>query len=199
MAKTTTKNTEPASISIPEIKINTFEITLVGESPLICHAWSEKAKREMLDKQMKKATKAGKDAKDPWIDFCDSLYWLTPKPSYPTEEDIKNARFGFPAVAFKSAAVDTCIKGSDISKVAARGSFHIATDMVEIIGTPTIREDMVKIAMGTADIRYRGEFREWKAIIPIRYNINALSVEQILTYSPRLKPGDSRIRTTLAC
>ena len=168
------------AISIPEIKIGTFEIMLTGESPLICHAWSEKAKKEMLDKQMKKATKPGKEAKDPWIDFCDSLYWLTPKPKYPTENDIKNARFGFPAVAFKSAAVDTCIKGSDISKVAARGAFHIGTDMVEILGTPTIREDMVRVGMGTADIRYRGEFREWKVIIPIRYNTNALSTEQII-------------------
>lgn len=170
------------AISLPEIKIERFNITLIGDSPLICHAWSEKAKKEMLDKQMKKATAkaGGRAAKDPWMDFCDSLYWLTEKPAYPTEEDVKNAKFGFPAVAFKAAAVDSCIKGSDISKVAARGAFHIATDMVEIIGTPTSRQDMVRIAMGSADIRYRGEFREWSCVIPIRYNTNSLSVEQIV-------------------
>lgn len=34
---------------IPAIEISTFELTLVGDSPLIVHAWSEKAKREILD------------------------------------------------------------------------------------------------------------------------------------------------------
>ena len=38
---------------IPAIEISTFELTLVGDSPLIVHAWSEKAKKEILDKQMK--------------------------------------------------------------------------------------------------------------------------------------------------
>lgn len=30
---------------IPAIEISTFELTLVGDSPLIVHAWSEKAKK----------------------------------------------------------------------------------------------------------------------------------------------------------
>ncbi len=42
-------------IELPEMKIKRMEITLVGDSPLICHRWSDKAKKEMLDKQMKKA------------------------------------------------------------------------------------------------------------------------------------------------
>jgi len=37
-----------------------FDIWLVGDTPLITHAWSEKAKREMLQKQVK-ATKPGKE------------------------------------------------------------------------------------------------------------------------------------------
>jgi hypothetical protein len=51
-------------IELPALKIETVQFTLVGDSPLIVHAWSEKAKRQMLDKQMKKAAKA-KEAKDP--------------------------------------------------------------------------------------------------------------------------------------
>ena len=39
---------------------------------------------------------------------------------------------------------------------------------------------MVKIAMGTADIRYRGEFKEWKASFILRYNANVIGPEQIL-------------------
>jgi hypothetical protein len=33
-----------------------------------------------------------------------------------------------------------------------------------------MREDMVRIGMGTADIRYRGEFPEWSVDVPLRFN-----------------------------
>ena len=52
--------------------------------------------------------------------------------------------------------------------------------MVKIDRTPEIREDMVRIGMGTADIRYRGEFKKWSANIDVRYNANAMSIEQII-------------------
>lgn len=174
-----TKKVENQEVSIPAISINTFQIKLVGDSPLIVHAWSEKAKRQMLEKQMKKA-KTGKEAKDPWADYCDSMYWLTEKPNNPTESVIQNAKFGFPSVAFKSAAVTACSNIDGMTKVSARQAFHIVGDMVEIIGKPEIREDMVRIGMGTADIRYRGEFKNWSAIITVRQNVNALSIEQIV-------------------
>lgn len=167
-------------ISIPGINIQNFTVKIVGDSPLIVHAWSEKAKREMLEKQMKKA-KAGKPAKDPFADYINSLYWLTEKPEKPTQNDIENAKFGFPAVAFKSAAVDAGYQsGITPNKTTSRGAFHIVGDMVEIDGTPEIREDMVRIGMGTADIRYRGEFKKWSANIDVRYNANAMSIEQII-------------------
>jgi hypothetical protein len=42
-------------------------------------------------------------------------------------------------------------------------------------GTPTMREDMVRVGMGTADIRYRGEYRTWRVKLQIRYNANMIS------------------------
>lgn len=65
---------------IPAIEISTFELTLVGDSPLIVHAWSEKAKKEILDKQMKVAKTKVRSIRNPAADFIDSLYWLTKKP-----------------------------------------------------------------------------------------------------------------------
>lgn len=166
-------------VIIPAIKIKKLQLTLVGDSPMICHAWSEKAKKEMLDKQMKKA-KGGRDVKDPFKDFIDSLYWLSDKPKNPTMEDLSKAKFGFPSVAFKSAAVDACSYADGITKVMTRGAFHISSDMVEIQGIPEMREDMVRVGMGSADLRYRGEFKSWKVELEIRYNEAALSVEQII-------------------
>lgn len=182
MAKTTDLNTEGniLNIEIPQIRINTFQVKLVGDSPLIVHAWDEKAKRMILDKQMKKAT-TGKEAKDPFMDFCNSLYWLTEKPENPTMEDVMRARFGFPVTAFKAAAVDAGFQqGILAKKTTARGAFHIVGEFATIDGIPTMREDMVRVGMGTADIRYRGEFREWSKVLTIRYNPNAMSDAQII-------------------
>ena len=180
MAKTTANEDSVLGIEIPEIRVETFQLKLIGDSPLIMHAWSEKAKKMMLDKQMKKAT-SGKEAKDPFQDFCDSMYWLTEKPEKPTMEDVLNARYGFPVTAFKAAAVDAGFQqGILAKKTTARGAFHIMGEFAEIEGVPEMREDMVRIGMGTADIRYRGEFKNWSTVLTIRYNLMAMSMAQII-------------------
>jgi hypothetical protein len=54
-------------------------------------------------------------------------------------------------------------------------------NLVRIIGPePTMREDPVKIGMGTSDLRYRGEFFPWAARLQVRFNANVLSPAQIL-------------------
>lgn len=168
------------SIQIDPIDVRTIDLRIVGTSPLIVHAWSEKAKKQMRDKQMKKPKQA-RDAKDPWVDFCDSLYWLSKKPKSPTEKDVAKAVFGFPAVGFKSAAVAACRFTDGVKMTEARGAFHVDGEFVTIVGSvPRQREDMVKVGMGTADLRYRGEFSPWEATLQISYNAAILSVEQIV-------------------
>jgi hypothetical protein len=166
-------------ITIPPMNIQSLEVVLIGDSPLVVHAWSDKAKKMMLDKQMKKAMPK-KEAKSPEQDFIDSLYWCSPKPASPALEDVQKGQFGFPAIAFKAAAVDACSHVDGMTKVAARGAFHIDGDLVRVEGAPTPREDMVRLAMGIADIRYRAEFRAWRVRLRIRYNANVISAEQIV-------------------
>lgn len=169
-------------IIIPAMKIKTMNLRIVGDSPLICHAWSEKAKRMMLQRQTRKAS-TGREVKDPFVDFIESLYWLTPKPETPTMEDVMNARFGFPTVAFKAAAVDGAYQSGIVDKkTTLRGAFHVLGEFAEIEGTPIMREDMVRIGMGTADLRYRGEFTEWSTTLHIQYNEGAISIEQICNF-----------------
>lgn len=177
---------ENKEVFIPAINIQTATIKIVGDSPLIMHKWSEKAKKEILDKQMKKAKTKGHDAKDPVADFINSMYWLEGEPDEKTEEGfakaIQNgARFGFPSVAFKASAVSAGYRcGVTKDKVSMNAAFHIDGEFVEIHGIPEMREDMVKIAMGTADIRYRGEFKNWYAVFPVKYNASAISLEQLV-------------------
>lgn len=174
--KTATEVAEPTPkaapvgkpIVLPRLDVRTIRITLVGDAPLICHAWSEKAKKEMLAKQMGEAT-AGREPKDPDREYRESLYPLA------------GGGYGFPAVAFKNAAVTACTSlGKSITKVAARQALHVNGEYVKIVGAPTPRQDMVKVGMGTADIRFRGEFREWSCVLEVRYNARVLTEEQVV-------------------
>lgn len=180
-----TKKTENV-VTIPAIDVQYATIKVVGDSPLIVHKWSEKAKKEILDKQMKKARTKGHDAKDPVADFIDSLYWLEGEPEEKTEEGfaraIQNgARFGFPATAFKAAAVSAGYRsGVTKDKVSMNAAFHIDEEFVRIDGTPEMREDMVRVGMGVADIRYRGEFKDWSTTFTVKYNASAISLEQLI-------------------
>lgn len=168
------------AIALPPLALEVVEIPLIGTAPLIVHAWSEKALRQMADKQQRKATK-GREAKDPRADFIGSLYPLDELPDAPTDDDLAAARFGFPAVAFKSAAVTACTSTGSITKVAARQAFHVIGEMVEIIGPPpAMREDVTRVGMGVADLRYRGQFDPWGARVRVEINTAVISAEQIV-------------------
>ena len=184
-----TKKTEV--IEIRPIEIKKVTVRVVGDTPLIMHAWSEKAKRMMLEAQMGIAKGKKKEVKNPADDFIRSMYWLTPMPEDGNmesfEEAIANgARFGFPVTAFKQAAISAAYRmGWAKDKMSMRGAFYIDSDengMIEIHSdTPEMREDMVKVGMGTADIRYRGEFKNWYADLTISYNANGqYSLENIV-------------------
>lgn len=165
----TKKATATETANIPPMNIREAVVDIEGDSPLIVHAWSQKAKQQILDKQMKKGAQA-KEAKDP-----DALY----EECFHRCDD---GAYGFPAVAFKSAAVDACSQVSDMTKVNARAAFHIQGQMVPLrYDKINRREDMVKIAMGTADVRIRPEFETWGATLNIRYNANVISLDQLAT------------------
>jgi hypothetical protein len=157
------------------IKIEHFSLVLVGTSPLIVHAWSEKAKQMMRDTQQKKPKQA-KEARNPENDYLESRYI------------IDETRDGFPIVGFKSAAVDACSHIDGLTKVEARGAFHLVngipstkhSDLVPIqYQEMRMREDMVRVGMGAADLRYRAEYTGWTALLKVKHNANVLSREQI--------------------
>lgn len=174
-------------IEIKPLEIQKFNIRLVGDTPLIMHAWSEKAKREMLEAQQGKSKGKKKEPKNPVYDFIQSMYWLEGKPEVApsmSEEDCEEAfinavqngaRFGFPVTAFKQAGNAAAYRmGWVKNQMGLRGAYFIDADadgMVEIKSDiPEMREDMVRVGMGTADIRYRGEFRNWYVDLTVSYN-----------------------------
>lgn len=190
-----TKKTEV--IEIKPIQMKTVQVTIEGDTPLIMHAWSEKAKRMMLEAQQGKKKGKVKEYKNPVADFITSMYWLEGMPDIDGkdeeecmelfEEAIENgAKFGFPITALKQAALSAAFRfGYSKNKVSLQGMFFIETDYGDKLliesDTPVMREDMVKLATGVADIRYRGEFRNWKTTFRLKYNENGgYSLENII-------------------
>jgi len=175
------------SVELRPIKIESFVVTLIGTSSLICHRWSEKAKKQILDAQMRKA-KSGRETRNPVRDFAESLYWLGETPEIENEADFEKAikakaKFGFPSIAIKAAAVSAGYRAGVLpNKVSANASFHIDGELVKIVGIPELREDMVRLAGpgGAADIRFRGEFKTWETTFTVRYNSAVTSPEILI-------------------
>lgn len=184
------KTKEAEVIEIKALDIKTVPIKIVGDTPLIVHAWSEKAKRMMLEAQMKTTKTKAKDIRDPYDDFVNSLYWLTEKPKS-TPDDFekaikKGAKFGFPVGAIKLAGNSAAYRmGWCKNQMGLRGAYFLKTefgDMAEIISdVPVMREDMVRVGMGSADLRYRGEFNNWSMNLILEYNASGeFTLEQII-------------------
>lgn len=165
--------TTQAAAELQKIRVEQAEIKVKGLSPLIMHRWSEKARKEMLDKQMKKTVK--KEAKAPEEQYEASIYYLD------------DGRVGFPADAFKKAMIRGA-KQIGLVMTDARTSFFIHgeyctrddRELVPITGELQPREDMVRLNGSTSDIRFRGQLVNWEATLRVSYNASITSFDQIV-------------------
>lgn len=180
-----TKKQDSVAIVIPKINLKNIGIKIEGVTPLIIHKWSEKAKKEMLDKQTGNKTTA-KEHKSPIRDFIEATYYLSNEPKEFTEEGFaeairSGATFGFPSIGFKQAAVSAAYRNKiSKDKVSLLAAFFIEGEFVKIEGIPTMREDMVVINGGSADLRYRPEFTNWTATLNITYNADIITPVELV-------------------
>ena len=182
---------EEMLIEIKPLNVKYVPVRIIGDTPLIVHAWSEKAKKMMLDAQMGATKTKARELRNPVDDFINSLYWLTEKPTEGTEEAFmkaikKGAKWGFPVAAIKMAANSAAYRLKWVkNQMELRGSYFLKSEfgeLAEIKGSaPEMREDMVRVGMGSADLRYRGEFKNWSMDLMLEYNASGgMSLEQIL-------------------
>lgn len=159
---------------------------IIGDTPLIVHAWSEKAKREMLAKQVK-ATKSGREARDPESDYRASLY------------EMEDGVFGFPITGLKNCFLSAAHKDKGVARSAVMASLFLHAEMVRVRpalagaicdmplvriwgSRPEMREDMVKVGVGlnkTASLAYRAQFTNWAFRIDARFNPEALTADAL--------------------
>ena len=166
-----------STISLARIKREVAEIEIKGTAPLIVHRWSEKARQMMLDAQQGKKTP--KEPKDPQVDFKTSQYVF------------EDGTHGFPIMAFKSATVKggARVFGKAVKMTELRQVFTFLADGIGTDGTqlarltcsePVIREDMVRVGMGTADIRYRAMYENWGALLRIEFVPSVIDLSSVV-------------------
>lgn len=163
-----------AKVELAPIKRIHATVHIRSTTPLIMHKWSEKAKAMMRDKQQRGTKTKARELKDPEADATAATYMTT-------EGDI-----GLPAMAFKNALITAAHKDIGIEKTLVRKALFLrCPDRNMVIPfseheDPTIREDMVRVGMGSADLRYRPEFGFWSASIDLEIDGDLLQAKDVL-------------------
>ena len=197
-------------IEIKKVDTETARVKIVGDTPLLVHAWSEKAKKELLaSQQMTKQQKKlkEKEKKDPFADFVEAAYWLTPRPEVRGlnekeqiarfEKAIEDgAMFGFPVVAFKKSMQNAMYNAGYITNrtllrslvhVDAAEGYHVGSSqqlcVIKFEGPIECSEDVVKVGpQRAADLRYRPSYRKWSTELKITLlKTGAFTMEDIIT------------------
>jgi len=164
-----------------------FDVWIVGDTPLITHSWSEKARLDMLRKQVKAVKAAGRQARDPQEDYENSLY------------EIRKGVYAFPTTAAKLALMSAAHMDKGISKTAILSNVWLDCSMYKVRpaletavcdmpltriygAAPEMREDMVRVGAGlnkTSTLAYRAQFFPWAARITGRFNPTQVPAESL--------------------
>jgi len=148
-------------------------------SLLVIHAFSEKAKKEIRDKQAKKVKQAKAERK-PQEESDAAKYF----------DSVGNECV--PVTALKKSMISAATAFDDLTKVGLRQAlfvsptYDVKSQFVPIEnhdGTPAIgvmREDAVTIGINTRGLTYRPEYKEWQLRFTVEYNPRLVSEEQLL-------------------
>jgi hypothetical protein len=160
---------KPQKVEIPAIGLHRVRIPIAGTSDLVTHGWNGKVIREMEAKQQGHAK-------------------LKKAPKVPEE--------CFEAAKYKDANGNDCIKAKFFkAAMVGAGRFMDGLNMRQLkmslfvdgddlpleFESCEMRQDMVRLSTGVADIRYRPGYKNWKTEIVIEYPPSEISLSQILT------------------
>lgn len=171
MAARTSKKKE---LVIPAQRVTKTKI-FVGGPILVTHRFSEKMKRQMLEAQQGKARNK-KEARDPEAEYQGARYL-----------DVKGYDC-MPATAFKKAIIDAASFVQGVTKVQIRGAIFVKgatrdadnNDLIPIrYSSMEMREDVVRLGNGSADLRYRPQYNDWEATLELEFDPDILSAEQV--------------------
>jgi hypothetical protein len=155
------KKSDSGSVVLKRLQEKTVEVEIESITPYIAGKWSEKAKQMMPGYPGAEKLKSPKGERQPEEEAEGRTYRMA------------DGRAGIPATAFKAAMVGACRFFDGMTMTEAKLKFYVVGEgpdqLVPIEGTQALREDTPRNANGSADLRYRYEFRDWKAKLRISY------------------------------
>jgi hypothetical protein len=161
------------TIIIPKPHFETMDMDLIGLSPLLVNRWSEKAIRQIEEKQAKTAVRQKRAQRDPHAEFEAASYRV-------------NGSYAFPSASFRLAAIGACRLIDGITMATARRLFTCPEEYVILEGNskngaswPEMDSRPIRLANGVADMRYRPLFWPWACTLRIRFFAGATTPEQI--------------------
>lgn len=174
-------------IVIRQLDAESLSVPILGTSPLICHNWSEKTRKQMLDAMQ--GVKRPKESKDPQAEYEASLYRIYREPKGASKSKTVET-YGFPSIAFKAATVSAArFYDKSISMVALRQLLFFKgiltkadpQELSEIIGKPEMREDPVRVSVSGRDLHYRAQFWPWSTTVTVTYVKSSIDKESVLS------------------
>jgi len=192
-------------VFISPIQLNRMAVTIVGDTPLIISNFWFKKRRELLHTY--KGGTVPRHPKNPEAEFEGGTYYIDEKfnelrPPSTKEvekfreesedqwlamnrwaldraETIENPKFGFPS----SGVVGASKRGVKYIGGVMKDfgcCFSIPQSFIPIYGIREMREDMVRLANGSPDVRFRPCWYEWWSEFIVQYNSSVYTAESIL-------------------
>ena len=170
----------PDVVRIQRIQVERVLIPIEGTAPLISHRFDEKARRQMLEKQT--ARKALREVRKPQEEYEACLYRMALADG--------GECYGFPASAFRKATIgaarfyDKSVSMTGLRQLFMTKGVITKADplaLVELEGEPELREDTVRLPNGNAEVRFRGEFEEWGAVLDVEYVASSIDRDSLLS------------------
>ena len=167
-----------AKINLKPINKAYMSFTIRGTSPLITHNWDEKSKEMMRQKQQDNKKSKLREKRDPERECMAAAYRTD------------DGQFGIPGLALKNAIVTAAHKDIGIERTLVRKALFLRTSdsnkvLAMTCGEPVMREDMVRVGMGSADLRYRPMWSEWAVDVEFEVDMDLLQEPDVITLVDR--------------
>jgi hypothetical protein len=181
MAKVTTNKRDDNAVEVPPVNRQTMLMRIMGSTPLIYHAVSMKARRELLMPRgrLNSAAKAENMKHDPVAEYRESFYTC--------QQDDRPTRLIVPATMFKGAILSAALRIPGVMKteigqlVWVYGNDPAYRDEISIWGRPLLRMDVVRMAdkQRTPDIRTRGCLPQWCCEFEVQFATPLLTARAV--------------------
>lgn len=177
----------PQKITIAPPNFQRAAIRIRGTTPYVQHNFSQKA-RGQIEATQREGSRSRKGKKRDARDF---------ESDYEAAKHISSEGWcGIPATAFRNALISAC-RLVDFAMTRAKLSIFVdpvdgydldgRTPLIRIIGEPEPPGDPepVRNASGVVDLRMRPMWRQWEAIVPLRWDADQFSPADVINLFAR--------------